>query len=177
MRHFHFPRRQRGLSLVECAITMTIVMLVAGFALPSFDQLRQRRQLESTAAQLETDLQLARSEAVARHEGVRVTIEKSPAGSCYVVHTGSKGSCKCLDAPAPVCEPGSEALRSVMLQAVGMPQLQSTTSLLFDPDKGTVTPTGTLKLKGEIGTVHLVVNVMGRIRACSPTGMPGYRAC
>jgi type IV fimbrial biogenesis protein FimT len=43
---------------------------------------------------------------------------------------------------------------------------------------GTSTPTGTLRLVGGRGrAVHHVVNVMGRVRSCTPAGVPGWRAC
>lgn len=173
------PRRQRGLSLVECAIATTIVMLVAGFVLPSFDQLRQRRQLESTAAQLETDLQLARSEAVARNESVRMDFQHGTPGSCYVVHDGDAGACRCIDGEAPACDDGVTALRSVRFPAADGIELRSNSrSVLFDADKGTVTPTATLRVISAVGALHQVVNVMGRIRTCSPDGnVPGVRRC
>jgi len=52
-------------------------------------------------------------------------------------------------------------------------------SIVFDPLHGTGTPTGTLRLTGRDGrAIHHVVNVMGRVRSCSPAGaVPGYRAC
>jgi type IV fimbrial biogenesis protein FimT len=52
-------------------------------------------------------------------------------------------------------------------------------SILFDSAKGTSTPTGTLRLMGkDQRAVHLVVNIMGRVRSCSPdSAVPGYKAC
>lgn len=170
--------RQAGLSLIECAIVTTVVALALGAALPSFQEARQRRQLEGTAAQLETDLQLARAAAVARNEGVRVAVSSDGGSSCYLLHTGPSGACRCdVDGP-PQCKPGAEALRSVRFEPGAPVQLRSNSrSMLFDPVKGTVTPTGTLKLQAG-GTVHLVVNVMGRIRSCTPdAALPGLPRC
>ena len=50
---------------------------------------------------------------------------------------------------------------------------------LFDPLHGTSTPTGTLRLVDAGGrAVHHVVNVMGRVRSCSPPARaPAMRAC
>ena len=51
-------------------------------------------------------------------------------------------------------------------------------SIAFDPLHGTSTPTGTLRLvDGRGRAVHHVVNVMGRVRSCTPAGVPGWRAC
>ena len=52
-------------------------------------------------------------------------------------------------------------------------------SVLFDPLHGTATPTGTLRVTGASGrAIHHIINVMGRVRSCSPqAAVPGYRAC
>ncbi|GAB4036682.1 MAG: hypothetical protein Fur0014_03560 [Rubrivivax sp.] len=163
--------RQSGLSLIECAIATAVVALALGAALPSFEEARQRRHLEGIAAQLETDLQLARSEAVARLEPVRVSFGTEGAG-CYWLHTGERPE-------APVCEDQPEALRQVRLpEGSGLQLRSNSASMLFDPVKGTVTPTGTVKLHSPLGRVHLVVNVMGRVRSCTPDGaLPGLPRC
>jgi type IV fimbrial biogenesis protein FimT len=50
---------------------------------------------------------------------------------------------------------------------------------LFDPLHGTSSPTATLRVLGMNGrAVHHVINLMGRVRSCSPsTTVPGYPAC
>lgn len=162
---------QSGLSLIECAIVTAVTALALGAALPSFEEARARRQLEGVAAQLETDLQLARAEAVARNEPVRVSFALDEAGSCYWLHGGARPEAHCAVRP--------DAMRQVRLDAGSAVQLQSNSaSMLFDPVKGTVTPTATLKLQSPAGRVHLVVNVMGRIRSCSPdAALPGLPRC
>jgi type IV fimbrial biogenesis protein FimT len=52
-------------------------------------------------------------------------------------------------------------------------------SMLWHPDRGTVTPTGTLRLRLPDGrAVHHVVNITGRARTCSPLGsMKGFAVC
>jgi type IV fimbrial biogenesis protein FimT len=51
--------------------------------------------------------------------------------------------------------------------------------MLFDTDRGTVSPTGTLRIHAaDDRTVHHVVNIMGRVRTCSPNGLvAGHPAC
>jgi type IV fimbrial biogenesis protein FimT len=71
-------------------------------------------------------------------------------------------------------------LRSVRFDQGNTLQLSvNVGSILFDPIKGTSTPTGTLRLvASDDRAVHLVVNLMGRVRTCSPDKtVPGYRAC
>jgi len=52
-------------------------------------------------------------------------------------------------------------------------------SVVFDPLHGTSSPTGTFRLIGtDARAVHHIVNIMGRVRSCSPqAAMPGYRDC
>ena len=176
------PRRpsQRGLTLVESLISLAVVAVSLGAAAPGFQQMQERRQLEGASAQLATDLRHARSLAVARHAPVRLSVQLSEGSSCYVVHTGSAGDCRCSGAGAAVCTAGAEALRTVGFEAGRRLRLTSSSaSMLFDPDRGTVTPTGTLHLQASSGaSLRQVVNIMGRVRACSPgSSMPGYPAC
>jgi type IV fimbrial biogenesis protein FimT len=108
---------------------------------------------------------------VARNEAVRMSFGAEGAG-CYWLHTGDRPE-------APVCEDQPAALRQVRLQdGTGVQLRSNSASMLFDPVKGTVTPTGTVKLHSRLGTVHLVVNVMGRVRSCTPDGaLPGLARC
>lgn len=173
-------RAQAGVTLTESLVVIAISAILVGTAAPGFQELRQRRHLEGVAAQLETDLQLARAEAVARNEGVRVGFSTDAAGSsCYVLHTGPAGACRCDASGAVACEPGAEALRRVPLAAGHAVQLQSNSrSILFDHVKGTVTPTATIRLSASAGEIRQIVNVMGRVRSCTPDGaLPGIRPC
>ncbi len=173
-------QRQRGATLIEAATVLMVVAAVSGLVGPSFQQARERMHLEGAAAQLETDLQFARSAAVARNAGLRVSFETRDDGhSCYVVHSGSAGDCSCASG-APVCQPGAEALRSVHFGPdLPLRVVSNSRSILFDPVRGTVTPTATLRVQAAGGAaLHQVVNVMGRIRTCSPApALRGYRAC
>jgi type IV fimbrial biogenesis protein FimT len=101
-------------------------------------------------------------------------------GSCYVVHTGATEDCSCNADGSASCSHGAAALRSVRFAQPDALQLHTNVgSILFDPVKGTSTPTGTLRLvAADDRAVHLVVNLMGRVRSCSPDKLvPGYRPC
>jgi type IV fimbrial biogenesis protein FimT len=182
MTHHRHPhsRRQSGVTLIEAAITTTVLTIAVGLAMPSLQQARERRHLEGVAAQLETDIQYTRSLAVARNEGTRIGFVHGPQASCYVIHTGAAGACSCSADGAAVCSGGAQALRTVHLGAAVPVRVQSNAgSMLFDPVKATVTPTGTVRVLARDGTaIHHVVNVMGRVRSCSPApALPGYQAC
>jgi type IV fimbrial biogenesis protein FimT len=170
----------RGASLVEAMVVLAIVAVLLGAALPSLGGLAQRTHLEGVALQFETDVQHARSLAVARQQGVRIGFGQSADGSCYLLHTGAAGACHCTAPGAAVCTGGAEALRLVRIDGRQAPALHANAaSMLFDPVRGTTTPTATVRVVAADGrAIHQVVNIMGRVRACSPGGaVAGYRAC
>jgi type IV fimbrial biogenesis protein FimT len=176
------PRRRaaRGLTLVELACTMTVAGLAMGAALPGFEAYRQSRQIAAVMAGLQTDVQLARSEAVVRHRLVSLDVRTGAAGSCYVVHSGAAGDCECeVDGPAR-CIAGAEVIRSVSLPRGGRLSLSANRpAIQFNPDHGTVTPTATLRLTGDAGReMRAVINLVGRVRTCSVSGGTGAeRSC
>jgi type IV fimbrial biogenesis protein FimT len=175
-------RRQLGLTLVELCTTCAVAATLVGTAVPSYRGWVERKALEGRAFEIGSDLQLARSEAVSRNTGLRMSFGSDAQGSCYVVHTGAANACTCLADAAPVCTGGAQPVRSTYLPASAGVRLQpagAATSVLFDPVRGTVTPTLTVQLSDRRGrAIHQVVNVMDRVRSCSPHGsVPGIKAC
>jgi type IV fimbrial biogenesis protein FimT len=186
MCRLQFPRvftarlRQAGVSFIEVLAALAVLSIALGAALPSLGKALERRHLEGAAAQLSTDLRQARSLAVARRTGVRVSVQATQGESCYVVHLGADGECSCTGAGTASCTGQGTALRAVGFPAGHAVQVAANSrSMLFQPDRGTVTPTGTIRLQGHRGaSIQLVVNVMGRARACSPNGtVAGLPSC
>lgn len=169
---------QRGFTAVEGLICVTVLLIALSAALPGFGAARDQRRVEGAAAQLETDLQLTRGLAVAQNRTVRFEIVRETHGTCYVVHDGAAGDCTCSP-QGPVCRPGIQAHRHQhYAEDAGVSVQANVGSMVFDPLKGTVTPTATLRVEGARVSIRQIVNIMGRIRSCSPEGvMPGYKAC
>lgn len=173
-------RAQRGLSLIEALMGLAVTLVAAGFSLQGLGHALDTRRLEAAAAQWRTDLQLARSEAIARNDNLRISFKHAGAGSCYIVHTGSASACHCNAQGQAVCQAGATPLRSQVFAADGRVQLQSNVaSMVLDPHTGTVSPGGTVRwLAADGRAIHGVVNIMGRARLCSPgAAVPGYKAC
>jgi type IV fimbrial biogenesis protein FimT len=171
--------RSRGLTLVESLIVVAVAAITLSTAIPSFKKAMERRHLEGAAAQLETDIQHARSLAIAQNRTMRMKFTQDAAGSCYVVFHGANSDCKCQANGSSSCNANQAVARSVGFSGAGPLHLQSNVgAMVFDPLLGTSTPTGTLRFQAASGqALHLVVNIMGRVRACSPTGLPGYKPC
>ena len=118
--------------------------------------------------------------AVARNAPVRISFESGAGGSCYVIHTGSANQCSCAADGSAICQGNAQAERSVRFDASGALSIKSNSrSMLFDPMKGTSTPTATIQVTARSGAaIHQVMNIMGRVRSCSPApAMSGYRRC
>jgi type IV fimbrial biogenesis protein FimT len=158
--------QQRGVTMIETCITLAIAGILAGSALPSFKESLDKRRVEGFSSEVGTDLRYARSEAVARNAGVRVSFHQG----CYVVHTGSRDDCRCDGQGPAVCTGDAVALKTInAASARGVQIVANVSSMRFDPNNGTTTPTGTVCTVPASGrSVHHVVNIMGRVRSCSP---------
>ncbi len=174
----HAPAR--GISLVEMLCGLAITSVLLGNAAPGLQAMHQRQALASSASLLETDIQLARSQAMAINRTVRLTVQ-APAtgGTCYIVHTGNAGSCQCSVDGVARCNAGVQLFRAAgQPPATGIRLGNAGRSIVFDAGKGTVTPTATFVFSDRSGrVVHQIVNIVGRTRSCTPTGTPGYPAC
>lgn len=173
--------RWRGLSMVEVLCTLAISAVLLGGAVPLLNDLRQGQRLQAAAALLETDIHFARSTAISTGSPVRLVAQALQAGgSCYLLHTGAANACECTGQGVARCDAGARLLRIEVLPPAGGVTLAALTHpLVFDGRKATVTPTATLRLASRDGrAIHQVVNIMGRVRSCSPAGsVGGLRHC
>lgn len=172
----------QGLTLVECLVSLALLAVLVGAAAPHLDDLVQARRLTALASLVETDLQHARSLAVARQATLRFEIRPGSAGGppCYVVHTGRKGDCRCEPHAPPACPPAAIALHAVPLETPARLTLQaSAASFVIEPVLGAVTPATSIELADAGGRrARLVVNAMGRVRPCAAgRPMAGWPPC
>ncbi len=168
-----------GFTLPEVAIAIAVLSVITTAAVPSLARFVESQRLRGVAAELASDLQFTRAEAVARNEALRISFSSASPG-CYVIHTGAAQACSCELAPPGHCAPGAQHLKTVALSAERSIRLSANvSSILFDPLHGTATPASTLRLIGaHAQAIHHVVNLMGRVRTCSPqAAVPGQPAC
>ncbi|MBL0730499.1 GspH/FimT family pseudopilin [Piscinibacter sp. HJYY11] len=167
----------RGFTLIETMATVAVAGIVMTAAVPSLHGYVDQQRLKGIAGELSSDLQHARSEALLRNEGVRVTFNGN---ACYVVHTGAADRCRCDANGIGRCDEGPAPLKTVALPAAqGIALHANVRSVLFAPEHGTASPMATLRLTGPQGrTLQHTVNLMGRVRSCAAHGaMAGYAAC
>ncbi len=173
-------RLPRGLSLIEACVVTALAALTLVIAVPGFGTLIERQRLQGSAAQLAADLHWLRSEALVRNEALRFSLHTTASGSCTVVHTGNRVDCRCPETGPAVCEGDAAALKTSHWPSHERIAVNANiTSMLFDPVQGTTSPTGSVRVTDSQGRgITHVVNIMGRVRSCSPAAaVPGYRAC
>lgn len=205
-RHLAARAAMRALSLVELMVVVAIAAIIIGLAAPSFTDYIVTQRVRSVHAQLATDLQFARAEAVGRGTFVsmRFQFTTGPTGaSCYVIFTrpdpatSNPVACDCLAAPGSRCAANpteTSEVRTVTVPnelkvnlrvASGQPD-----TLTFDPRTGglrfTALDVAILAVTGfQVSTsadtdrtLRAIVNGSGRANLCTPSGSKlGGSAC
>ena len=176
-------RTQRGITLIEASMVTAVAAITLSSATPGLHRLIEAQRLEGAAARLASDLQFTRAEAVLGQHALRLSWHRAPWGSCYVVHSGNAHDCECGASGPARCTGIAREVKTVQWPASeGIVLKGNVDSMLFDPLHGTSTPAGTLEVVAASGrTIRQVVNVMGRVRSCSPqdpaSAVAGLRAC
>ena len=98
----------RGFTLVELMAVVAVVAVIATLSIPAFTRMIEMQRLRGIQAQLVTDMQFARSEAISRNTIVRVAFRNTEALSCYTMYTapfvqGAQGPCDCTRGAGNAC--------------------------------------------------------------------------
>lgn len=182
--------RSRGLTLIELLTVMIILAVLLTVAVGGFGGMFSRKRTEGVAADLGTDFEYARGEAVARNAVVRVTLGTN----CYAVHTAGTTAGSCVRSPPSAdAGTGGVVIKSFALDASSNATITAQPNGLsyveFDPVRGTATGRnaagGALNDPGVLvgsaaGPWQLRIRprLSGRVETCSPAStMPGYRPC
>lgn len=176
------PRGQ-GFTLIELMVTIAVLAIIMGLALPSFREFLDRSALRGAADAVVSVIGDAKQEAIKRDRFVNVRIKPMTGGFCVgaqEVATGMTTGCDCAAAVCGITEFPAVAgdLKGVTL--VGTPDF----GFAFDPRTGTLaTPgqAGSVDLQGGSGyRVRVQINAMGRANLCAPSGgktLFGVGAC
>jgi type IV fimbrial biogenesis protein FimT len=185
-----------GFTMVELLIVVALIAVVLSLAAPSFKDFILMQRLKGINAQLVTDLQFARSEAVSRRVEVHLKFRAATAAtplSCYILYTKPAGAadCDCAAAEGARCVAPALEVRTVQApvsQSVRMSAVaDQADNFAFDPRTGGISipavdfivanPNdfsvdtfidGARKLRTTVG-------LSGRVKVCTPAGstMPG----
>ncbi len=128
-------RPRRGVTVIEMMVVVAVLAIILALAVPSMRDFMSRQRVKAINAELVTDLQYARAEAVSRNRDVYVTFRMDdkagePPMTCYTVHTlGVVGDCDCRKPLGTACDAVPELIELKTVQV-----LRSTTVTLQAPD-------------------------------------------
>lgn len=192
-------RRVRGFTMVELLVVVAVLGVLLTLAAPSFSEFTKMQRMKSINAQVITDIQYARTEAVSRNVPVHLRFQPATSTvemSCYVLYTTNANPvpprCDCRAAEGLRCTNAATAeIRtvqvptslSVLISATG----NDADNFSFDPRTGGMLY-GAVDYTGPTPAEYLVdvyidsprklrdkVNLSGRVQACKPSGstVPG----
>lgn len=149
--------RSHGFTLIELLVVIAVLALLASITVPSFTEQMARRRLEGVGAELATDLQFARAQAVAQRGTTTLTTNAS--GTAYDVVT-AQGT-KSVALPDGVAVTANVTVTFSHLR--GMADTDHTLAL-----SSARTP----------GTLNVQASGIGRVKLCSPGGtLRGVASC
>ncbi len=182
-------RTRHGFTLVELMIVIAVLGVLLVLAAPSFYDFIRVQRLKSINAQLVTDLQLARSEAIARRTWVRVAFRSNSSITCYTLYTTVNNvnsvRCNCLLGAGAACGANATEIRTVQVPtrlSVRLLPGQTDNAFAFDhvtnsiariPLDNVSQPVPRFVVNASIdGTRSLrtIVNQAGRTSVCAPAG-------
>lgn len=159
----------RGLTLIETAIALAILAIVATIALPGLGPLAERARLRSAAEALAGDLAEARFEAARLG---RPLVVEATAGPPWCWGVATDPGCPCSGA-APSCR-----LKATGAADLAGIELSETHGVTFSPDGNASGAGGALFSSRHGEQLRVSLTTMGRARICAPARpVPGYPPC
>jgi type IV fimbrial biogenesis protein FimT len=196
---------QRALTLLETMAVIAVMGILIALVAPSMREMIGMQRLRSISAELVTDFQYARSEAVSRNQFVGVLVRNtSPTMSCYTVFASSVNplsftsldptACDCSAPAGSVCTGTQRELRTVQVPRSLYIELRTSplqpTWMAFDPVTGAIQLPGSGTatfiatafcvdvMRDTVGRVRAMVGLAGRSSVCTPDGsVRGLEAC
>lgn len=160
----------RGVSMLECCMTLAVMALLLLVGVPSLKELQDRIRLQGQSKALTAQIINMRFEAIMKNQAVRMTFINSPDGTCYVVHTGPAESCTCDGQGNANCNTKlGQVLATQHWNTNERVQIYANVrTILFDPRTGLAAPGGTVRLVNASGQeLRHIVSLRGRVRTCS----------
>ena len=162
---------QKGFTLLELFVVLTLVAILAATGVPAFITYLQTNRLVHAAQNLYYTLQYARSEAIKRNATVYISFQTGT-NWCYGVNPST--TCNCNSA-------NSCALGSTQVPSTGQLSLSATgltnNSIRFEPNHGAAGSSSTITLtNGQSNTISVKVGLLGSLLLCS-SQISGYQAC
>jgi len=173
-------RRHAGLTLIELLVVLALVVVLLGVAAPAFQQSLQRMRLQTATADLLAAIDLTRSQAMAR--GTKVLMAPlDPAGADWqrgwAIFEDRNGNRR-PDADETILY-RHDPLRTGIAVTYRFTSGGTPTYIAYNAagrtcraDNSLTARWGTLTLTQGDDTRNIVINMLGRARACDPRREP-----
>lgn len=194
---------QRGFTLIEILIALTISAIVLGAGVPSFIDGIRNGQIRTAAEAFQNGIQLARAEAVRRNTAVRFQLTDTLTAACDLSTAGTNwvvslravaGKCDVAPADPPALPDQPDASNPYIIQVRagadgsantvvaagqsaisfnGLGRADSSMTINFAGATGTCVASG-----GSVRCQRVVLSTNGQVRLCDPAAASGEpRAC
>ncbi len=176
-------------------IVVALVAIILALAARSFTRMIEMQRLRGVQAQFVTDMQFARSEAIARNVVTRVVFGDGTAPRCYTIYTApllQDDPCDCTRGVGNACAglPTHTEVRTVVvptssvvtIMPLGTTAVPAETSFGFDPTTGGLLSNpndegpaaiGDFRIDVALDTprrLRILMEGSGRPTVCSPAG-------
>ncbi|MEN9543882.1 MAG: hypothetical protein RLZZ598_715 [Pseudomonadota bacterium] len=191
--------RTNGVTLIELLVVVSIIGVLLALVGPAFKRMIELQRLRGVHNQIVTDLQFARSEALARRIPVHISVKSqtATAGACYIIFTDTlrglpfSPECDCSLPPGTGCGAAGPANPTTEIRTVQLDRslgIDLSTPLVarhgFDSESGALL----LRIADIVGQPSLVsrfsidsgydssrkyraaVDFSGKVTTCAPSG-------
>ena len=169
---------QRGISLLELMITVSIIAIVVAIGAPSIASMQRSLQLKGALENTYFAFQNARSAAVSSGNDITVDINS---GTNWCVALSDSGVCDCATANSCTIENVEQVVRASDYPLISMQDISfgANNSAIFDSIRGlAIGSAGSTVLTDGANEGKIILNNMGRIHICVQDGDIGeYAAC
>lgn len=203
-RHARRRRPASGLTLIELMVVVAVVAVLLMVAAPSMRDFIETQRHKAVHAELATDLQFARSEAVSRSDWLFLQFGvRANGSSCYTLFTCSAATagsnaplacaCDCGSLPCMGVNQEQRTVVAELARGVSILPEAANVMLRFDPQTGgmrgfVVSPAGGAALFDQVTIdtkvdrrdtrLRALATSTGRVSNCSPGGaVAGYPPC
>jgi type IV fimbrial biogenesis protein FimT len=200
-------RRIRGFTLIELMIVVVIVAISLTLAVPTYQNIVEKRRVTNAAMQIASFLALTHGAAIKHNKVVAVSIKRDGSDGktwCLgaMIKTVATDDCDCESTSsgnADYCDFNPDGAGApILINQVGFQSFTMNGSspnddfnFYFDPVRGTkVADDGTtidgnshdvtLESTNEKYSLSVEISVTGRVRVCNPDStkaVPGYKSC
>ena len=189
-------RNKLGFTLIELLVVITLIGISVTLAVPSWEQVSQKRRLTNATEQVASLLAIAQSEAQKRNQPVSLAFNRSGDQNwCVGAVTGSNG-CDCTETDtgsAQYCAIDGTPYRIEastfhslnLIEATDTQPGDGDSFVTFDPVRGILQPAGdrlqfTFESTDGYFQLRLVISPTGLVTICNSDGnrvIGGYATC